>query len=365
VASTLAGARRAELVDLPSDDLDEFQVEAIARGWSDGLPLIPPTPPRVEAMLGGTDRAPHDVVGLLPTSYGECTIERIAIAAVMAGCRPEYLPVLVTAFEAICDPQFSMLTVQATTHPVGVAVYVNGPIARHLGINAAAGAFGPGNRANATIGRAVRLVQQNVGGAVPGVSDMSTQGSPLKFGMCVAENEAASPWEPFHVSRGFDADESVVTVHAAEAPNEINDSVSADARGVLVTFAETIASMGANNSYSIGAEYVVALGPEHAGLIADAGFSRRDLQEYLYERARIPYRVWKQGGCFGFIRTPQWTACLDDDAMVPMSSSPDRIKIFVVGGAGRHSVWMSGMSSLAVSQRIELADGSAWRPSGG
>ena len=173
------------------------------RGWTDGLPIVPPTEDDVGEFLRWVDRHPQDVVAVLPPRQGEATVERIAINAVMAGCRPEYLPVIITTIEALADPAFNLDSIQATTHPVAPLVIVNGPVARELGINAGYNAFGQGFRANLTIGRAVRLVLMNVGGGLPGTGDRSTQGSPAKIAYCVAENEAASPWEPLHVEAGF------------------------------------------------------------------------------------------------------------------------------------------------------------------
>jgi hypothetical protein len=353
-------------IELP-DDLIGFQAEAMERGWGDGLPLIPPTPARVAWMLAGTDRPASEVLLSVPPLFNDCTIEKLAITAVMAGCLPGYMPVLIAAIEAVAEPRFSLLTMQATTHPCGPMVLVNGPIAAHLGLHGGTGALGPGWRANATIGRAVRLVLQNIGGAYPGKGDMSSQGSPAKYSFCFAENEAASPWPAYHVSCGFQAEESVVTVHSAEAPNEINDHVATDARTLFTTFCETIASMGKNNAYSRMAHYFVGVSPEHARIFARDGFSREDVQRYLYERARIPYGLWRSAGMYraneakGVSPLAHWLSAADDRLGVPMSESPREIHIVVVGGEGRHSAWMpSNSSSQPVSRLVTRANGSAW-----
>jgi hypothetical protein len=350
-------------------DVDAFQDQAIAMHWSDGLPLIPPTSDRVESMLAGTDWPPEVVVTHMPPLYSECTIEKIAINAVMAGCLPSYMPVLIAAVEATAIPQFNAFSVQTTTHPCGVMVLVNGPIRARIGLNSGAGAFGPGTRSNASIGRAVRLVLQNVGGAYPGVTDMSTQGSPAKFTFCFAEAEESSPWPPYHVSLGYQALDSVVTIHAAENPNEINDHVSLDPSGLLVTFCETIASVGKNNAYSDFCQYFVAVCPEHANLLSKFGFSRKELQRALYERARIPYGVWRSGGTFRaaeaktIVPLPPWRIWSDDEARVPMSADADGVHIVVVGGAGRHSAWMPSLGpSRPVSKLVTTSDGSPWMP---
>src|SRR5215475_11269875 len=186
-------------------------------------------------MLRYTDRQPRDVIAVLPPRQGEATVERMAINAVMAGCRPEFFPVVVTAIEALADPAFNLDSVQATTHPVAPLMIVNGPIARELGINSGYNAFGQGFAPNLTIGRAVRLILMNVGGGLPGTGDRSTQGSPAKIAYCVAENEAENPWEPLHVEAGLPADVSTVSAFGCEAPHNIQDHFSATGLGVLLT----------------------------------------------------------------------------------------------------------------------------------
>ena len=175
------------------------------RGWTDGLPIVPPTAEAVAECLRHTDRDPRELIAVLPPRQGEATVERIAVNTVMAGCRPEYLPVVITAIEALADPGFNLDSIQATTHPVAPLMIVNGPIARELGINSGYNAFGQGFAPNLTIGRAVRLVLMNLGGGLPGTGDRSTQGSPAKIAYCVAENEDANPWEPLHVEAGIPA----------------------------------------------------------------------------------------------------------------------------------------------------------------
>ncbi|MGH7316417.1 MAG: hypothetical protein ACREJS_09180, partial [Candidatus Rokuibacteriota bacterium] len=188
-------------------------------GWTDGLPIVPPTGEDVREFLRFTDREPREVVAVLPPRQGEATVERIAINAVMAGCRPEYLPLIITAVETLADPAFNLDSIQATTHPVAPLIIVNGPIAKEVGINSGYNAFGQGFRANLTIGRAVRLLLMNVGGGLPGTGDRATQGSPAKIAYCVAENEEASPWEPLHVEHGFAGEMSTVTAIACEGPH--------------------------------------------------------------------------------------------------------------------------------------------------
>ena len=276
----------AALVELPADpgELHEVFVE---RGWSDGLPVIPPTEQRVEAMLAYTDRDRHEVVGVLPPRNGVATIEAIAINAVLAGCEPRALPLLLAAVQGIVQPQFNLSGINATTHPCAVLVLVNGPIGRELGVHGGPGCYGPGFRANATIGRAVRLLLLNIAGASPGLGDRATQGTPAKFALCLAENEEASPWAPFHTTRGFEPEDSTVTVAASEGPHNIQEHGSNTALGVLQTVVGALGQAGSNNILSRG-EPLLALGPEHAATIADEGWTREGIQQYVHEHARYP-----------------------------------------------------------------------------
>ncbi len=204
------------------DDFDAINRLYRERKWSDGLPIVPPTLARVDRMLATTQRQRYDVVAQVAPGYGAATVERIAINAVMAGCDADYLPVLIAATEAVADPEFNLQGVQATTNPVAVWLILNGPIAKKLNVNAGFNCIGQGTWANATLGRAMRLILQNIGGALPGEMDRSTHGQPAKFTFCCAENEEASPWEPLHVERGHGREESAVTVVAAEGTMNMN-----------------------------------------------------------------------------------------------------------------------------------------------
>jgi hypothetical protein len=324
------------------EDLDAFYAHAEQHQWTDGLPVVPPTPARVDAMIAGSGRARHESLGVVPPRFGDATIEVVAVNAVMAGCRPEYMPIIVTAFEALLDPAFDLRVVQTTTHPCGIMVLVSGALAPELRINSEGGCFGPGPSfgANMTIGRAIRLVLLNVGGAYPQLADISTQGSPGKLSFCFAENAAATPWEPYHVSLGFPVDATTVTVAAAESPHNLNDHVSGDPDGMLFTFAQTIATMGKNNAYVRNADFFVVLCPEHAALLDRAGWSRADVQGYFFDRARIPFREWRRGGMFGMLPQPRFIDAADDDLGIPMTGSPDNVHVVVAGGGGRHSSWI-------------------------
>src|SRR5678815_4073626 len=220
---------------------EDVYAEFCRREWCDGLPFVSPTPERVRAMLAGARTKPAESLGVMPPLWRDCPLEKLAVNAVMAGCEPAYFPVVVGAVQCMLDPAFNLYGVQATTHPVAPLVVVSGPYARTIGMHAGSGCFGPGFRPNATIGRAIRLVLMNVGGGWPGRHDMATQGSPAKFSFAIAEAETASPWAPLHVSRGFAAEQSVVTMFGGEAPHNVNDHVGTTAAGILNNVADTAA----------------------------------------------------------------------------------------------------------------------------
>ena len=326
-----------------------------SRRWTDGLPIVLPTADRVEAMIEGSGRRASEIVGVVPPRWAEATVENIAINAVMAGCRPAYMPVLLAAVRAACDPLFGLYSVQATTHPCAVLLVVSGPIVHELDLNFAHGAFGPGFRANATIGRAMRLVLMNVGGGIPGHGDQSTQGSPAKFSYCVAENEAATPWEPFRVARGFDRGDSTVTVFSGEGPHNVNDHVCTSARTTLSVIADTMTTIGHNNAGSvIRGDVLVALGPEHAHTIASGGLSRRDVQEFLFERARNKVGLLKLRAMYKEGNWPDWVDREDDEALCPIVGAPEDIHVIVTGGPGKHSAFVPTFgTSKSVTRRIE------------
>jgi hypothetical protein len=331
-----------------------------ARGWTDGLPIVPPTEAAVQAFLGWTDRDPREVLGVLPPRQGEATVERVAVNAVMAGCRPEYLPVVLAAVEALADPLFNLDSVQATTHPVAPLLVVNGPIAREIGLNAGYNAFGQGFHANVTIGRAVRLVLMNLGGGLPGTGDRATQGSPAKIAYCVAENEADSPWEPLHVEAGLPADVSVVTVFGAEGPHNIQDHYSNTATGVLRTVAGAMGQAGSNNLLGAGWP-LLSLGPEHAATIAGDGFTKRQVKEFLFEHARFPLAAL--GAEYRRYQIERRGARDAPDTMLPIVRAAEDISVIVVGGAGKHSSWQPtfGDGTRPARRVIAARDGTPLR----
>jgi len=340
----------SNIVSLDPETLDD---EFEARGWGDGLPVVAPTVDRVRTMLAYTDRSSDDELGTMPPRQGIVSIEILAVNAVMAGCRPEYFPIVIAAIEAMLDPAFNLFAVQATTHPCAPCIIVNGPIAHEVRINARYGAFGPGVRANATIGRAVRLILMNVGGATPGILDRSTQGQPAKYAYCVAENEAESPWEPLHVERGFATTDSTVTVTAADGPHNLNDHISQKSEGILATITSGLSDIGCNNAYLYG-QPTIAFGPEHAAILAAENLSKDDIRAHVFEHARIPRELWSRGGMAGMFEDN-----FPNDEQLPILISPDDLLIIVVGGFGRHSCWLPtfGNTTRAVTKAIAKVDG--------
>ncbi len=345
VQADLAAPATINIPDDPIALLEEFT----RRNWGDGLPIVAPTEDRVHAMLGGRDGA--RTLGMMPPLWRQVTLEKLAVNAVMAGCEPRAFPIIVAAVEAMLDRTFNLYGVQATTHPVAPLVIVNGSYGRSIGLHGGSGCFGPGFRANATIGRAIRLILLNVGGAWPGRYDMATQGSPAKFSYCIAENEAASPW-------GALADGDTVTVYGGEPPHNVNDHVSTTAAGILTTVCDTAVSLGSNVGwYFSQSQLLVVLGPEHAKTIADDGFSRADVQRFVYEHARLPLGRLKLAGMWGMHDWPAWmNAVTDPTAAMPQVPSPDDIYVVVAGGSGKHSAVVPNCTfSRAVSRRIALS----------
>jgi hypothetical protein len=333
------------------DEVNEYFYE---RGWTDGLPIVPPTDERVDAMLAGMSwRQADHLIGIVPPRMGYATLRQVAVNAVMAGCQPDYLPVVVAALQAVSEPEYGLSHRQTTTHAGAPLIIVNGPTVQRLRINCGRGAFGPGWRANATIGRALRLVLVNVGGAGPGV-DASQTGHPGKYTYCIAEYEAANPWEPLHVERGFEAEQSVVTVVNTEAPHSMTENVQTDPDEIMRTFASGMATLGVNNLYSQGTP-VLALGLEHAGYFSAAGWTKQDVQRAVFERARQPWGLVKNRGKSKGPRFPEFVDRTDDNSMVPIIREPRDLIVIVVGGAGGKSMFLptAGGQSLAVSKAIE------------
>jgi len=332
-ASPAPGDR--QVVDAPSD-LDEFQGWLMDREWGDGLPAIPPTRERVARMLAVTRRRPDEVAAILVPRLGRATLEVIAANAVLAGALPEHLSVILAAVEAVADPAFNLQAIQTTTHPCSPLLIVNGPIARRLGIHAGGNVLGQGARANAVIGRAVRLILQNVGGARPGKEDRATHGHPGKYSYCLAENEAASPWESLATERGF-AGESAVTVCGSEAPHNINDHASTTPPAIVATVSSVAATVGSNNVY-LGGEPLVLLGPEHAATAASTGWSKDEFKRQVWEHSAVPLARFAPENIARFETIyPEGFKDRPAGAVARFARDWRDIMVVVAGGAGKHS----------------------------
>ena len=268
-------SRRVEIATL------EDEMEAMFdRGWSDGLPLVPPTEARVLRMLSGTSRDPDEVIAVVPPDLVECTVEKVAVNAVMAGCRPEYLPVVLAAVEAACSDSFNMHGVLATTMNCGPILVVNGPIAKQIGMNAAGNVLGQGNRANMTIGRALQLVVRNVGGGRPQEVDRSAHGAPSKLGMCFAELEDRSPWSSLAVERGLEPGTNAVTVFAGQGPTPVVDQLSREPQSLVRTFASCLAATF-HHKLVMGFDTMLVIGPEHMRVFEQAGWTKERFRSEL------------------------------------------------------------------------------------
>jgi hypothetical protein len=335
------------------DEYDQLNKFVRARRWSDGLPVVPPTRERVQRMLAHTRRSPAEVIAAVAPGYGNATVERIAINAVLAGCDPEYLPVLIAAVEAVAAPEFNLQAIQATTNPVAVFMIVNGPVAKRLNMNSGSNCLGEGAWANATLGRALRLVLRNVGGTFMGDLDRATQGQPAKFTFCCAENEECNPWEPLHVERGFAPDRSTVTVVGAESALNMNTHAK-DVSDLVRVMVDTIMH-GACNDYVLGGGGPwLVFSPEHADILKRAGLSKADVKRRIWEQSKMPASRLAlkdlgrtrdaRGGELGEI---------GPDTLLPVSTEPGRIGIVVAGGPGTHSVYIPSFGdTLAVTREV-------------
>jgi hypothetical protein len=339
-----------------SDDFEAW----FERGVTDGLPVVPPSRERVAAMLAATRRGPGDLVAEVPPNFGRATVEKLAVNAVMAGCRPEYLPVVVAVVEAACDPIFNLHGQSGTTNAASPLVIVNGPARRRLGINCDAGVFGPGYRANATIGRALRLVMINLGGTRAGEISMSTLGHPGRYTYCIGEHEEVSPWEPLHVARGFAAADSTVTLFSGESPFMVNDHLSRSAPQLAASLGWSAAGVWNHKSFPLYGHTLFVIGPEHAHTLGAEGWSKADVRRFLYETIRRPVRELAPGP--DGAETGRLKNLVDGRApeeRIPKFPSPEEIVLVVAGGtAGRFSAvvpgWVGGeLGSQPVTRRIE------------
>lgn len=350
-------ARRIAIAE--QDDVFEFMFD---QGFSDGLPLVPATPERVLRMLAGTRRDPQDLIATIPPNMGAATVEKIAINAVMAGCKPEYLVVIIAALEAACTDEFNIHGVMATTMGASPVMVVNGPIRERIGMNMKMSALGQGNRANATIGRALRLAIRNIGGARPGGTERTTLGNPMKFTMCFAEWEERNPWEPLHVERGFSADDSVVSLFAmTSGPTLIVDQTSRKASQLAGSIGMTLESAHHPRAH-MATNVLLVVCPEHIDTLLRDNYSKQDLRKRIQEVSTVPMRALMRDDRSGVGIDPDQVKHLDAkmlDRPMPKFRSEEDIHIVVAGSeAGKFSAafhgWATGsIGSIPVSRKIE------------
>ncbi len=344
------------------------------RDWSDGLPVIPPTPELVEKMLAGTRRAPQDGLMVMEPGFGVATVEKVAINAVMAGCRPEQFPVLLAAIDCLAQPELNHRDMQVSGHTEAPLILVNGPVARRAGINSGTSAMGPGvvNSGNTAIGRALRLCLINIGYCKAGSGDPNFIGLPTKFGMCIAESEDLSPWQPHHVDLGFQAHESAVTLVTVTGPGDILDSGSRNHRETLNNIASMMSYPGAGSGGWIrgwqsaqvghsnrrvsfpGPYHPIVLSPSRAVILAEAGYSKRAAQEWLHEHCRMPLqeaignRDVPRDENGRWLHHPELQAMENDSgATVPRLESPEQYLLFVTGGTTHYAHFFYGTYGIA------------------
>lgn len=351
---------RARQVEV-EDDLEAAFQEYYGRGWTDGLPITPPTPERVMRMIEGAGRPAPEVVAILPPRNAPATVESVAINAVMAGCQPSYFPVVLAIVEAMGEPSLDLFGLNATTNHVWLLSVVNGPVRSKLDINCSYGVMGPGWRANATIGRAVRLVQLNIAGARPGEISKSTHGHPGRYTACIGEYEEKNPWGPLHVEKGFQPQESTVAVMGATTANRITDTGCRTADGLLHVLANcmiTPATAGHPDSRSM-----LLLCPDHATVLAREGLSKEDAKRELYQRTRsIPLSLWPKELLEG---DPEHMARVGThrptvaNGVTSLHADPSHFEILVAGGlGGYHSTWFTLWAlGTVVLQRIKAPPG--------
>ena len=361
-------------MDASPDGLDAVNRFLAERDWSDGIPVVPPTPELVERMLAGTSRSPQDVLMVMEPGFGVATVEKIAINAVMAGCRPEQFPVLLAAIDCLAQPELNHRDMQVSGHTEAPIILVNGPIAQRAGINCGTSAMGPGvvNSANTAIGRALRLCLINIGYCKAGTGDPNFIGLPTKFGMCIAENEELSPWQPYHVDQGFQPHESAVTVVTVTGPGDILDSGSRSHTDTLNNIAQLMYYPGSGNGSWIrgwqsaqvghtsqrvaypGPYHPIILSPSRAVILDHAGFSKRDAQEWLHERCRVSLKeaIGSRGVLTDengkWLNHPELQSLENDpDATIPMLESPEQYLLFVTGGTTHYANFFYGTYGIA------------------
>lgn len=333
---------------------ENVQQELATAYLTDGLPLVPPTAERVNAMLAANGYKSGEEIAMVAPGFEMATAGDIAICAVLAGCRPEYFPILVAAVDALADLQFNLLGIATTTGSATPVYIVSGPIAARIGLNGAGNALGPGHRANATIGRAMTLILHNVCGAKPGETDMATLGQPAKYACCFTENAEANPWTPLHVERGFAAEVSVVTVAGIAGTVEVNDSDSQTAADMAQTFAQSMLIAGVAGGAGLlgGGEPLCILPPEWVDMFHREGYDKQKTKTAIWERAWLPVEKLAPA-----MRERRMTAAADPSAnVIRVAEKPDDLMIVVAGGVGRKAAYAPtwGGTTKAVSREIKI-----------
>ena len=314
-----------------ADDEFEFFLE---KAWSDGLPVVTPTEVRLEAMLRGTRRDPDELVGNVPPAMEPATVRAVAIHALMAGCKPGYLPVVLGGLKLMLREEFNLNGVQGTMHGVAPLMIVNGPYAGKIGLHGGNGCFGPGFRPNASIGRAIRLMLMNLGGGIPGVGSATVFSTPLRYTACLTENVERSPWETIAVSRGYSKEDDVITCAMVESPRLCYDDVSQEPKRLLTGIADSMVAMSSWNMH-VRSDMVVAMSPEQATICANGGLSRADTHRTLCEIAGRRVRDLKGGGNWRRERALKINVNPDDDdCFVPAIKDPRDLHLVVAGGWG-------------------------------
>lgn len=321
-----------------SQDSPEAVLQAMLDGgWSDGLPIIPPTPDRVEGMVEAAGLDAGHLIGYINPDGGAATVEKIAVNAVMAGCLPEYMPVLIAAVDAVAEPEFNIHGLQTTTNPVSPLLVINGPVRKAIGVNSGRGCLGPGFRANATIGRAMRLLLLNLGGAKPWTTDMAIHGMPGKFVFCMGENEEESVWAPLHVERGFGPDQSAVTVVGAQGTSNCLTFYK-EAESILTMVASAMADISDNNYLLAGGNPVVIFSPGHTQLFTEQGYTKRAVKEWLFEHSKVPLDQFpKETSVISY----EEGFAMDGDRVCPCAKADDII-LLVAGGPEPYHVAYCG-----------------------
>jgi hypothetical protein len=342
------------VVRVPAEPSRMFQYVS-EKGWTDGLPVIAPTPEAVREMINACRFDKDEILGIMPPLNGVATIEKVAANAVMAGCLPAYFSVVIAAMKLILQPGFNLDGVQTTTGNVAPLIIVNGPCKQALQINCSSNVLGQGWRANATIGRAIRLVLTNIGGATPGVYDKATLGQPAKYTFCIAENEEENPWEPLHVERGWSRETNAVSVFGCSGINSVVDMASKTAKGLLTTM--SLSMMGGITSGVTSSEALIIICPEHAAILSAGGYSKGNIRQELFAKARVPYEGFSDDNLeFLAKRRPRWFQ-KSELREIPIVDRPEDLWIIVAGGKGAKSAFIPGRTSTHM-QTTAIQDGS-------